>query len=179
MKLGRSTEERAERTAAKDADRQAKAREKLRRSFEASPAGQARAAFANGDRVFQFEADVKATHAVVRPIGLGSSAAGRETLLSRITRGPVATLNAVCDEGWELVNGSFVFVETGQTSRNRALASGQQVAVAGTVVGYYLFKRSDANRVQGVDPWDLTDEQASELADLVDTPEHRTGHLTA
>ena len=79
------------------------------------------------------------------------------------------TLNAVCAEGWELVNGSFVFVETGQSSRSKALSSGQQVAVSGAVVGYYLFKRNEANKKTGADPWDETDvDDVIELAEQVE-----------
>jgi hypothetical protein len=53
----------------------------------------------------------------------------------------------------ELVNGSFVFVETGQQSRDKFMSSGQNVAVSGTVVGYYLFKRAPENRRADADPW--------------------------
>jgi hypothetical protein len=46
----------------------------------------------------------------------------------------------------DLVNGSFVLfragpVEQGQESRDKLLASGQNLAIKGTTVGYYLFKR--------------------------------------
>jgi hypothetical protein len=58
---------------------------------------------------------------------------------------PTAVLNAVCHEGWELVTGDFPFVMTGQQSRDKFLSSGQNVAVAGTVMGYYLFKRCESN----------------------------------
>jgi|SRR5581483_6588663 len=159
---------RAQHDAQKVAEKEAKAREKLRRVFSTSPAGEARIAFESGAHVFQYEANVRAMHAVVRPIGFGSSAMGKETLASRFGRGPVATLNAVCDEGWELLNGSFVFVETGQVSRERALASGQQVAVSGSVVGYYLFKRNEANRKTLPDPWDAPADAAIELAEEVE-----------
>jgi hypothetical protein len=47
---------------------------------------------------------------------------------------PTAILNALCHEGWELVNGDFVFVTHGQQSRDKFLSSGQNVAVAGTVM---------------------------------------------
>jgi hypothetical protein len=47
---------------------------------------------------------------------------------------------------WELVNGSFVFVEQGQQSREKFLSSGQNVAIKGTTVGYYLFRRCAENR---------------------------------
>src|SRR5581483_7327261 len=157
--------ERAQHDALKQAEKEAKARDKLRRAFDGSPAGDARVAFESGAHVFQYEASVKAMHAVVRPIGFGSNAIGKETFASRFGRGPVATLNAVCDEGWELLNGSFVFVETGQVSRNRAMASGQQVAVSGSVVGYYLFRRNEANKKNLPDPWDAPPEAAVELAE--------------
>lgn len=153
---------------AKARDKEAKAREKLRKAFHASPAGQARLAFEAGAQIFQYEADVKSMRATVRPIGFGSSAIGKETLASRVGRGPVAILNAVCDEGWELVNGSFVFVETGQQSRNRALATGQQIAVAGTVVGYYLFKRNESHKKNFPDPWEAPTDEAVDLAEQVD-----------
>jgi hypothetical protein len=45
-----------------------------------------------------------------------------------------------------LVNGDFVFVMQGQQSRDKFMSSGQNVAVAGTVMGYYPFKRNEANR---------------------------------
>lgn len=125
-------------------------------------------AFEEGAQVFQYEADVKSTKSVVKPLLLGSSATGRETIGSRLSRGPVATLNAVSDEGWEIVSGSFVFVETGQISRSKALSSGQQTAVSGTVVGYYIFKRNDANKKQGTDPWDASDDDAVALAEEVE-----------
>ena len=166
MQLGRrSEEEREARAATKAAEKEAKAREKLRRAFFGSPAGQARVAFEGGAKVFQYEADVSAMRAVVKPVLLGSSAIGKETL----SRGPVATLNAVCDEGWEIVSGSFVFVETGQVSRNKALSSGQQVATSGKVRGYYLFKRNEANKKVGTDPWEVPDDaDAVALAEQVD-----------
>jgi hypothetical protein len=73
---------------------------------------------------------------------------------SKKTTDPVAILNSVCNEGWELVNGSFVFVEEGQQSRDKFGASGQNIATKGTTVGYYLFRRCEANRREAGDPWE-------------------------
>lgn len=166
MPFTRKTAEEKEALAAeKEAAKEAKAREKLRAAFFASPAGNARRAYESGAKVFQYEADVKSTKAVVRGL---SKAVSKETFASRISSGPIATLNAVADEGWELVNGSFVFVESGQVSRNRALATGQQVAISGTVFGYYLFKRNEANKVNLTDPWEASDEEAVELAEEIE-----------
>jgi hypothetical protein len=167
-KAARDTEKQAERArndANKQSEKEAKARAKLRDAFFKSPTGEARAAFEAGAHVFQYEASVKSMTAVVKPIGFGSSAIGK---LSAIGRGPVATLNSVCDEGRELINGSFVFVETGQVSRNKALSTGQQVATSGSVVGCYLFKRNESNKKNLPDPWDAPTEEAVQLADQVE-----------
>jgi hypothetical protein len=46
---------------------------------------------------------------------------------ARRTSDPVAILNSVCHEGWELVSGSFVFLELGQQSRDKFMSSVQIV----------------------------------------------------
>jgi hypothetical protein len=126
-------DERREAEARKQADHV----EKERQAFYRSPAGQARAAFERGDHVFQYSMDVMSQQAViVAMIGSGTS---------KTTTDPVRVLNSVCHEGWELVNGSFVFVEQGQQSRDKFMSSGQNVAIKGTTVGYYLFRRCEAN----------------------------------
>jgi hypothetical protein len=176
MLLGKKTDEEREAQAAKryaqdaekKAQKEAKAREKLRKSFYESPAGQARVAFERGDMVFQYETNVRSNKAVVRSIGFGSSAAGKETLGSRVARGPVDTLNTVASEGWEIVSASFVFVQTGQESRDKFMKSGQQVAIAGTVMGYYVFKRNETLKTASADPWDVSADEVVALADQVD-----------
>ena len=49
------------------------------------------------------------------------------------------------------MSADFPFVTTGQQSRDKFLSSGQNVAIAGTVLGYYVFKRCDANQVSESD----------------------------
>jgi hypothetical protein len=104
-------------------------REQVRQAFFAAPAGQARLAFERGDHVFQYSIDAMKT------------------------TDPVTTLNFVCNEGWELVNGSFVFVEEGQQSRDK-VGGGQNVATKGTTVAYYLFRRAEANQREKTEPWE-------------------------
>jgi hypothetical protein len=128
-----------------------KARQKLKDDFFASPPGRARNAFERGDHVFQYSIDVQKTE----PIVIAMTGAFTKT---KATNDPSEILNAVCNEGWELVNGSFVFLELGSESRDKFMASGQNVAVKGTIVGYYLFKRCEANRQQAIDPWDVEPE---------------------
>ena len=71
-----------------------------------------------------------------------------------VTSDPSDVLNSVAHEGWELVNGCFVFVEQGQQSRDKFMSSGQNVAIKGTTVGYYLFRRCEANKQPTSNPWD-------------------------
>jgi hypothetical protein len=122
-------------------------RDRLRSDFFQSPAGLARAAYEREDRVFQYSLDVHSTQAVVVPM-VGAYTA------PKATSDPSEILNSVCREGWDLVNGSFVFLELGSESRDKFLASGQQVAVKGTIVGYYLFRRAEENKVESIDPWE-------------------------
>ncbi len=112
-------------------------------AFWASPAGQARRSFYYGDQVLQFSIDV------LNQAGWVGAMAGNRTRAHAVD--PTAILNSVCREGWELVNGDFVFLTTGHSSRDKLLSSGQQVAVAGTVLGYYLFRRCEANLQAGGD----------------------------
>jgi hypothetical protein len=129
-------------------------RERLRRAFFASPAGQARTAFEEGDDVFQTSFDVMSQEAIIVAM-VGSTT-------SKKANDPTAILNAICREGWKLVNGSFVFVEEGQQSRDKFMSSGQNVATKGTTFGYYLFKRCEANRREPeAAPWDAALRPAS------------------
>jgi hypothetical protein len=150
--LGKKSEEqkaldaeaKADRARDKEAQRQAEQAEKERQAFNQSPAGQARIAFERGDHVFQYSIDVMNQQSIVH-----SMASFAPTGVKTKTRSndPTGVLNSVCDEGWELVNGSFVFLEEGETSRKQALSSKVQSSVKGTVIGYYLFKRNQANKV--------------------------------
>jgi len=121
-------------------------REQAKNAFFGSPAGRARVAYEAGNHVFQYEHDVMSQQAIVVAM------VGTNT--SQKTTDPSAILNSVCNEGWELLNGSFVFVEQGQQSRDKFMSSGQNIAVKGKVVGYYLFKRCEANKLSVGDPWE-------------------------
>lgn len=98
-----------------------------------SPQGQARLAYERGDQVFQLAMPLLSQKAVIVPMGGGFSTSSEKDW--------TAELNDVVREGWDLVNGSVVFLQTGQESRDKFMASGQNVAISGQVVGYYLFRR--------------------------------------
>jgi hypothetical protein len=132
-----------EQAAAKDEEKRAKAFDLAWNAFWESPAGRARLAYRAGDRVFQYSIDVMNQQAIVVKLS-GSTTSSR-------TGDPTAILNSVCREGWEIVSADFPFVMTGQQSRDKFLSSGQNVAIGGTVFGYYVFKRCDANQVSESD----------------------------
>jgi hypothetical protein len=136
IEAGQAEKERERQEAAEHKRQQEAA--KQREAFARSPVGMAQAGFARGDQVFQYSISVMSQQAVIIAMVGGTT--------TQRASDPVAVLNSVCRQGWELVNGSFVFVQQGQESRDKFLASGQNVAIKGDVVGYYLFKRCEANR---------------------------------
>lgn len=128
-----------EELAAREEDKRQKKFQSAWDAFWNSPPGQARQAFEAGDHVFQVSFDVVNTTAWVGGI-MGTRATKRRS-------DPSAILNAVCHEGWELINSDFVFVMQKTQSRDFLLSSGQNTAVEGTVMGYYVFRRCPENQV--------------------------------
>ena len=126
-----------EEKAAKEAQRRAELAQRERDAFMRTPVGRAQIAFERGDHVFQYDHDVASQQAVIVAM-VGSTT-------TKTATDPSEILNAVCRQGWELVNGSFVFVAQGEQSRDKFMSSGQNVAIRGTTVGYYLFRRCSAN----------------------------------
>jgi hypothetical protein len=119
-------------------ERQAKDRARTQEAFEKSPIGQARAAYARGDAFFQ----VEIPHSAVKGQTVFGAALTRQTHAT----GGTDILGLIEAEGWRLEHAGFVYVMTGQTSRDKFLASGQQTAVMGEVSGIYLFRRLAPSR---------------------------------
>jgi hypothetical protein len=131
--------EKAAKQAAAEQERAERQAKREHEKFLASPQGQARTAFENGDAVFQVDFAVMEQKAeVVAMVGAFNSVKSNDA---------TQTLNAIVGEGWDLVAGSFVFVVQGEESRDKFMSSGQNVAVKGETRGYYLFKRNESNRV--------------------------------
>jgi hypothetical protein len=117
---------------------------KAREAFNNSPQGLARAAYEQGDLVFQCSVDlINQRH---HDNWLLNSGGGAVSTSERATGDANFVANAVCREGWEVVNGSYVFMETGHASRDKFMSSGQRVAVSGKVVAFFLFRRCPAHR---------------------------------
>jgi hypothetical protein len=124
--------------ARRDADKAAAQAERERQAFLGTPVGRARAAFDRGDVLFQYTHDVESQDAVIVAM-VGSATTRRSS-------DPTEILNAVAHEGWSLVTASFVFREQGSQSRDKFLSSGQNIAVKGTTLGYYVFERRESLR---------------------------------
>jgi hypothetical protein len=136
-----------EEVAVAEAAREAEAAERARRlqddaaareraAFLATPGGQAQSAFERGDRVFQY------SHPMMSQTVVEIWA----TKTKKTTNDPSEILNAVSDQGWDIVAASFVFVEDTLQSRDNTWKSGQNVKVKGDTVGYYVFRRCEENR---------------------------------
>jgi len=63
---------------------------------------------------------------------------------SRSHAGTLAAIEAV---GWKLEHVGYIFMMTGESSRDKFMASGQQTAVSGKTIGIYLFRNVDSDPV--------------------------------
>lgn len=147
MPFGRSAEEKAadearklqEKTAAEqerlDRQRDADA-EKVRLAFLASPVGQATTAKEQRQGFFEVQLEVGTSHRDVQFGGPDYDRASRTT-------SHAGTLSAIEAIGWRLEHAGYVFVVTGETSRDRVFATGESTAVSGTTLGIYLFRTID------------------------------------
>lgn len=106
---------------------------KARKEFAQTPAGRARKARRAGAKIFQV--DVPISYTVGRTVAmLGAYASSTNTLDQANT---IETIEA---EGWKLEHVGYIYRITGSVSRDRFMASGQQEAMHGEIVGIYLFR---------------------------------------
>lgn len=105
--------------------------------FAASPLGLAIAAHENGDAFFQLQIAVSALTGM-------ASMFGSSTNEVRNVGKPTDVLGQIEEIGWHLEHVGYVFIETGSTSTNRVMSTGQGVVTEGNVTGIYLFRRASA-----------------------------------
>jgi hypothetical protein len=130
--MGRSKT--GEATAAqRTAEKERKAQERAHEAFLRSPTGQARTSYERGDYLFQVSFDLENIQSHV--------VAMANAYTTRQPRDVSDIVNAIAGEGWNFHTLSTTFVNEGEESRDRFLASGQHVAVRGRVVGTYVFTR--------------------------------------
>lgn len=138
MAFGKTPEQKAADQAAKEQRDAAQAEERRRREFLATPVGQATTAKEQGHGFFEIQLTVGSSQRDSTIWGGNNFALAKSKTASHA--GTLAAIEAV---GWRLEHVGYVFVVTSESSRDKFLASGQQVAVSGDTVGIYLFRSTD------------------------------------
>ena len=103
-------------------------------AFAASPLGLATSAHQRNDTFFQLEIEVSA---LTGPTSFFGSSYNE----IQHSSGATDLLGQIEAVGWHLEHVGYVFIETGSTSTDRVLLSGQGMVTQGNVTGIYLFRR--------------------------------------
>lgn len=109
-----------------------------RRNYPNSPVGRAEAAMQNGDRFFQLSIAVSELSGTASSFGSSANE-------FRSSGGAPDVLGQIEDLGWRLEHVGYVFIETGSTSTNRLLSTGEGTVTRGQVQGVYLFRSTRAS----------------------------------
>jgi hypothetical protein len=133
-------DERAGRERQKADEKAAKERAAAEAAFLRSPVGRASAASAEGAGFFHVELEMSEVGRSNLDLLAGYSGAPG---VERKRAGHGGVLAQIEDVGWRLEHVGYVYVETGQVSRDKLLSSGQQVATLGKTVGHFLFRRAE------------------------------------
>lgn len=124
MGIRKSPEDKAQKVAARD-----------ERAFWASPIGQARRAYMDGDLYFQVEIAHSQVKGYIGPMS-GVHATTKHAM------GGTDAIGAIVSEGWRLHTASHVFTQTGQMGHNLFVKDSRgRVDIQGQVIGIYLFER--------------------------------------
>lgn len=138
MAFGKTAEQKAIEEKQKADDAAAKDAQRARQAFLATPIGQATAAKEAGQGFFEIQLSVGSSQRDSTIFG-GNNFAHAQSK----TQTHAGTLSAIERIGWKLENVGYIFIVTGESSRDKFLASGQQTAVSGQTVGIYLFRNVD------------------------------------
>jgi hypothetical protein len=131
----KSDEERALEKASLEASQAKEKAEAQHRAWLGTPIGMATSAKESGNGFFEIELQIGSSR---RSVSFGSADSGNHKK-SDFT----GLLSQIEDVGWKLVHVGYYFMITGETSRDKFLASGQNTAVNGKTMGVYLFRNSD------------------------------------
>jgi hypothetical protein len=108
--------------------------QEARAKYLASPVGKAEAAYGAGQMFFQLTMNISEIE--------GRSSDWNYSQSTRTRRfKTVDTLGQIEEMGWHLEHVGYLFVETGEIARSKALSSGAVTRTQGYVEGIYLFRR--------------------------------------
>jgi hypothetical protein len=128
----KSDEERAEELAQKEAARAKQEEDKKHQAWLQTPIGMATTAKEAGNGFFEIELEIGSSK---RSVTFGSADFG-----SHKKSDFTGLLSQIENIGWKLEHVGYYFMITGETSRDKFLASGQNTAVNGKTMGVYLFR---------------------------------------
>lgn len=131
----KSDEERAAEKAALDASIAKQKEEAQHRAWLETPLGMATTAKESGNGFFEIELEIGSSK---RTVTFGSADFGKHKKSD--FSGLLSQIEYV---GWKLEHVGYYFMITGETSRDKFLASGQNTAVNGKTMGVYLFRNTD------------------------------------
>jgi hypothetical protein len=130
----KTDEEKQEERWAKEEEQRAKADREARAKYLASPVGEAEAAYHAGQAFFQLTINISQIE--------GQSSDWNYSQSTRTRRfNATDTLGQIEEIGWHLEHVGYVFVETGEVARAKALSAGSVSRTQGYVEGIYLFRR--------------------------------------
>lgn len=135
MPWSKSDEDKKVEAAQKQVREQQKEEQRTRESFLRTPVGQATEAKERGDRFFEVQLDAAQLK--------GSSTFGSSNNRMRRSGGAPDVLGQIEEVGWRLEHVSHAFIETGATTTNRMLGTGQGMVTRGVVTGFYLFRNGN------------------------------------
>ena len=110
--------------------------EKRHQAWLQTPLGLATTAKEAGNGFFEIELEIGSSK---RNVSFGTSDFG-----SHKKSDFTGLLSQIEDIGWKLEHVGYYFMITGETSRDKFLASGQHTAVNGKTMGVYLFRNSES-----------------------------------
>jgi hypothetical protein len=118
----------------KDEEQRVKEERAAHAKYLASPVGKAEAAYQGGQAFFQLTTNISKID--------GQSSDWNYSQSTRTRRfNATDTLGQIEEMGWHLEHVGYVFVETGEVARTKALSSGSVSRTQGYVEGIYLFRR--------------------------------------
>ena len=132
-------DEAAAKAALRETENAAKQAAAAEKAFQASPVGRATTAAREGAGFFHLQLEMSEIGRSGADIFGYTGGVGVE----RKRGGHTDVLSQIEDVGWHLDNVGYVYMETGQISRDKLLSSGQEVATLGKTVGHFLFRRAE------------------------------------
>jgi hypothetical protein len=130
----KTEEEKQEEFRAKEEERRVQAEQEAQAKYLASPVGKAETAYQAGQMFFQFMVNISQIE--------GQSSDWNYSQSTQTKRfNATDTLGQIEEMGWKLEHVGYVFVETGEVARAKALSSGSVTRTQGYVEGIYLFRR--------------------------------------